>query len=78
VSLISCKECVAKLCFGKNAIIGMVVDNQPAAVHGLTFKMIFGGQGVRSTQGNLVMDKNELGGHIEEQGPTTILLERGL
>jgi len=78
VSLIGGEECIAKLSFGKYAIIGVVIDNQPAAVHGLTFKVIFGSKGVGGTEGNLVADEDELGCHIEEQGPPAILLERGL
>jgi len=45
-------------------------------MHGFTFKLIFGGKGLGGTKGDLVLEVNELGGNIKEEGATTMLLER--
>jgi len=44
-------------------------------MHGFAFEKVFGGEGVACTEGDLVANKDKLGGSIEEEHLTTILLE---
>jgi len=44
-------------------------------MHGFAFEKVFGGEGVACTEGDLVANKDKLGGSIEEERLTTILLE---